>query len=265
MSDAPRHYCEVWPSPALRPYVSVYWTWHGTDVPGTHRVLPDGCIDILFSVHRGERADTSRLRVIGTMTRHLEVSRRGVPLIVGVRFKPAGAVPFLGCPAAEITDSSLPLEDLWGRSARRLHCRLQEANSISARVEILEQALLARLTGVEARCVDRVMMEAVKRISDARGQLAVTELARDFGVSARQLRRRFDATVGVGPKRLSRIVRFQNLLETVLTGDELGEGAWASLALEAGYYDQAHLIGDFRRWTGLSPRKYLAYRRQGAD
>ena len=75
-------YRELDPPPALRPWVAAFWTWEGTG--GAHRVLPDGCIDVLFSLRRGGTSESSRLEVVGTMTRPLEVTRNDAPLLVGV-------------------------------------------------------------------------------------------------------------------------------------------------------------------------------------
>jgi AraC-like DNA-binding protein len=250
-------YWEKEPVGALRRHLSALWVWKGTAPPIRHRVLPDGCIDIVFGAGGTAEGDSQMLSVVGTMTRHIEVSRAELPLVLGARFRPAGAVPFLECSASEITDASVPLEDVWGKDANRLHERLAECVSISERLDILQGALLVRLAG--ARQEDTRMMYAARCIANDTTFSNLSDLAVDLGMSLRQFRRRFQAEVGIGPKRFSRIIRFQRLLETVL---ERG-GLWADLALEHGYFDQAHLIRDFKEFTGLGPTQYMATRSDG--
>lgn len=247
-------YREIHPSPALAPYVDAFWAWQdGTD--GANRVLPDGCVDVIFSLHRGPTTDASRLFAVGAMTRPLVYSRRGVPLLLGVRFRPGRAASFLGCPAAEITDLSPPLDDLWGVGATTLHDRLLEAPSLDERLRVLESTLVRRLA--RRPQPDLLAAAAVDRVRER--PAAVATLAADLGISPRQLRRRFLAAVGLGPKSFAAIVRFQSALAAMLSPENEGDG-WADLALDAGYYDQAHMTNDFRRWTGLAPGRYLAER-----
>jgi AraC-like DNA-binding protein len=156
------------------------------------------------------------------MTRYLDVSRAGVLLLAGVRFRPAGALPFIESPAGE---------------------------------------LLEWLSDDRPR--DLLVERAVERLHRNGGALSVSALASSAGVSARQLRRRFEAAVGLSPKFLSRIVRLQGVLRNA-RGERRANGGekvdWAAGAVEAGFYDLAHLINDFRDWTGMSPASYLAAR-----
>lgn len=243
-------YREIHPSSALAPYVDTFWAWQDGD-DDAHRVLPDGCVDVIFSLHHGRETDTSRLIAVGAMTRHLVYSRHGVSLLLGVRFRPGRATSFLGCPAAEITDLSPTLEELWGAGAMTLHEQLLEAPSLDERLRVLESALVRRRRSepdpLAAAAVDGLRQRPA----------AVATLAADLGISPRQLRRRFQAAVGLGPKRFSEIVRFQSALAAMLSHEADG---WADLALATGYYDQAHMSNDFRRWTGLAPGRYLAER-----
>jgi transcriptional regulator GlxA family with amidase domain len=193
------------------------------------------------------------------MTRYVEIRRFEVPLVLGVRFRPAGAVPFLGYPAAEITDLNVPVETLWGARAARLLDRLAEVQSIGQRLEILERALLEHLR--PARRGDPPILYAANLIATRPSFWRTSGLASEVGLSPRQFRRRFESAVGIGPKRFARIVRFQKVLATALTNSVVvSENGWARLALDAGFFDQAHLNRDFREFTGMSPARFLATR-----
>jgi AraC-like DNA-binding protein len=178
-----------------------------------------------------------------------------------VRFRPGGALPFIESPAGELVDRRPPLEDLWGARAATLLNRLSEAPSAVECVGLLEGALLEQVSDDRPR--DLLVEGVVERLYRNRGALSVSALASSFGVSARQLRRRFDAAVGLSPKVLSRIIRLQRVLRSARSERRARGGNqvdWAAAAVDAGFYDQAHLINDFRDWTGMSPASYLAAR-----
>jgi len=250
VSDALRGYHELAPPAALADVVETFWVWTGPG--GENRVLPDGCTDLMFALEERASGVVPRLDAIGPMTRPLDASRRGVPLIVAARLLP-GAAPVLGPPADRLLDARVPLEALWGRSARELADRLGGARGLAPRLGILARGLEARRA--DGPAPDRGVAGCVATIRHSGGRVPVERLAARLGVSDRQLRRRFAASVGVGPRELGRIVRLQGLLAAARR--DLSAG-WTQLALDAGYYDQSHMIGDFRRWAGESPARHLS-------
>lgn len=143
-------YHEYRPCAALRPYVQCFWTRVSGgphfSAPDVHRVLPDGCIDIVFNFGEpwiegsgsGPRAHPGRSYVVGTMTRSLLVERVNRTQFLGVRFQPGKARAFLDLIAAEVTDRNTGLENMWGNEARRLEERLAELPSIQDRLALLE-------------------------------------------------------------------------------------------------------------------------------
>src|SRR5688500_17937427 len=248
-------YREHAPPDALRPFVECFWTREPSvsEVPGgavVHRVLPDGCMDIVFEFAPGVGAPES-IQAVGTMTRPLVVTGSTDDSFVGVRFRPARATAMLRLPASELTDLRVALDDLWSDAAA-VRDRFARAAGATARVAALEQVLMARLAhsaNVEHRDVD----EAVRRIIESGGSLGITKLAPSLGVTRQHLARRFADLVGVSPKTFARIVRVRRVIAAArATPGEDGPN-WSSLALDAGYYDQAHLIDEFRELTGLAP------------
>ncbi len=95
------------------------------------------------------------------------------------------------------------------------------------------------------------MASAAARLADAAGPIDLGALARGFSISDRQFRRRFESAVGLGPKRFARLARFQRVFEQERERDAR---VWSRVALECGYYDQAHFNRDFRAFTGVRPR-----------
>jgi AraC-like DNA-binding protein len=220
-------YREHAPTEALRPWVECFWTRTEDADPHVHRVLPDGCADFIFDVSRGAAF------AVGTMTRPLLVGPGDSGDLLGVRFRPGRAAAFLRIPLAELTDARVDLGDVW-RDA-------PEHASISR----LEAALLQRLAPNRDRRVDA----AIDRIVG--GESRIDELAKDIGISRQHLARQFRHHVGVSPKTFARVMRFRRLLANVPRDPD-----WAEVALEHGYYDQSHLIDEFRELAGDTPAAF---------
>jgi AraC-like DNA-binding protein len=255
-------YFEYAPSDALRPFVDCFWTREATPREGAEsqpaavqRVLPDGCMDVILAFS-GRADEPESAMVVGTMTKALVLDAAAAPeCFVGVRFRPAKAAPFLSLPASEITDLRVSLEDVWGDAAG-VRAALSERGSAVARVRAFDRVLRTRLSASAARDVQlgqRDVDEAVRRIIEAGGSLGITRLAPSLGVSRQHLARRFAQLVGVSPKVFARVVRLGRVIECVRAvpvGERIN---WSVLALELGYYDQSHLVDEFREMTGVTP------------
>jgi transcriptional regulator GlxA family with amidase domain len=175
--------------------------------------------------------------------------------VVGIRFRPGAAPSLLGVPAAALTDGRPALRDVWGRAeARALEEDLAKAPSIEAAMTGLEAALCRRLGG--AREPDPSVRELVRGIEERVRSAGVGVRFAEAPVGERQLRRRFVAAVGYGPKTFERIARFQRFLRLARSpgGRRLG---LAELAAQTGYADQAHLGRECQRLAGLPPRGLL--------
>lgn len=158
----------------------------------------------------------------------------------------------LGVPASAIAGRIVALENLWGQPAtRRLFERLANAGSTIDAAAILESAIAERLAiAAASRPRARLALEAADRLMRAN----VNAVATDLGVSERQLRRIFRETVGVSPKKFATLARFRRALRAAR---EAGRANWASIAASTGYYDQAHLIAEFRSLAGATPQALL--------
>jgi AraC-like DNA-binding protein len=158
----------------------------------------------------------------------------------------------LGVPASAIAGRIVALEDLWGALAtRRLRSRLADARDTFDAATVLESAIAERLAGTDrpdARA--RLALAAAEGLTNAN----VNAVAVDLGVSERHLRRVFRETLGLSPKAFAKLARFHRALRAAR--EDVPEG-WASIAAAAGYYDQAHLIGEFRAIAGVTPSALL--------
>lgn len=177
---------------------------------------------------------------------------RGVQRTLTARLRLGATEAVLGVPASHLTGRVVPLEDLWGGAATRgLFERLTGARDMGEASAVLEDAIGERLASANARRVaPSLVADAVNKLGGA----SVNAVASELGVSDRHLRRIFLETVGLTPKAFAKVARFRRALHAAL---EERSGGWASIALRAGYYDQAHLISDFRAITGTTPGALL--------
>lgn len=239
----PGSYQEIRPSPRLARYVECYWFRQDHGGARTHRVLPDGCVDILLSTRRGEAAG---LTVVGLMTAPLSLSAEAGRSFFGVRFRPGMASAFVP-EAAALTDRIEPLDQFWGSAAWRTLDQLVEASTPQEMAAAMESSLRPANPPGSA---ERALWQLPTAIS-------MDHLAADASLSARQLRRVFLERAGVPPKYLSRILRFRKAAESILTS--VGQPSWAQFAVACGYYDQAHFIREFQEFSGMTPDRFLQY------
>ena len=235
-------YRELGVPAALAPWVRCLWelTVQGDGGPGW--VVPDGFMDLV--------ASGPELHLAGPDTRPWPVRRHPGVVAVGVRFHPGAAPALLGPSARELLDLRVGPAALWGRPGRELAERVADAASPAARLE----AMVAGLTGRagDAARPDPLVAAAVARLERDPAAARVGALGPAVGLGERQLRRRFAAGVGYGPKTLARVLRFQRLLALLRAGPA-GAPSLAEAAALAGYADQAHMTAECTRLAGRSP------------
>jgi AraC-like DNA-binding protein len=172
---------------------------------------------------------------------------------IQIDFTPLGARRFFGMPMTELTGRMVDLGDVMGSKGRDLRERLGHADTWAERLAIAEHFVTRRLAdAARAPCP---VSWAFDRLMASGGRLPISRLATEIGWSRKHLVSRFAAEVGIGPKTLSRVVRFNRVL-ALSRGDQ--EDGWAGIAAECGYADQAHLTRDFRELAGVTPSAWLA-------
>jgi AraC-like DNA-binding protein len=193
--------------------------------------------------------------LVGQLERHLQIEPAGLVQLIGVRFRPAGAAPFLRFPMHEFTGRFEPLDSVLPALRGEIEAAAGHESGLPKRVLAVERILIEFLR--DAKEPDPRVEEGVRRILARRGRIHVRELARDLGMSERQLERGFHDAVGLSPKVLARIIRFQRVFQEV---DGIGAPNWVRVALDCGYYDQAHFVKDFRAFSGQTPTELFAER-----
>jgi len=230
----------------LKPFVECFWAHKPGGAILDYPVLPDGCVDIVYSP-----GTTRELQVVGVMTSARKFSLVPGQTGFGVRFRPGMSQAFLPVPGLKTTDQSLSLSDIWGANARRLVEQISEAQSPAQCIQLFETRL--RNPG-DSTVVQRLCTSIVQQA----GQVRMDDLAFQAGLSARQLRRLFLEQIGLSPKHFCRVIRFRNSVSRL---PRTGRTEWAQVALDCGYYDQAHFINEFREFSGHTPGEFVALER----
>ena len=260
------HFSSRAPIPPLDTCVERLWLLIDAPSHSKERIAPGGVIDLVINLRENElriydaakpeRSERfSGALVSGTHSGPFVIDPRERVSVMGVHFRPGGAFPFLGTSANELADAHVDLEALWGTSAIELRERLCEAKTASERFDLLEDALVAHLfRPLEHHYAVQFALSTFGRTDST---LFVRDVARDVGLSQRRFTQVFAREVGMSPKLFCRIRRFRQALEKVR---QIAMPNWAQVAVDCGYYDQAHLIHDFQSFSNLSPTEYVRQR-----
>ncbi|MCQ4166552.1 helix-turn-helix domain-containing protein [Tahibacter harae] len=249
------------PHPALRRHVLQFWHGAGRVTYQRDRILPQARSYLLINLGPPQYLclpGPPEVRIVfddiwfsGLYEGPIECAAPYGSVLLGVAFGAAGAASLLPWSQAELANRTGPLRELAGPAATRLREQLLNTASVAQRLDLVEDWLLD--TCLSGRSVHPLVHWTLGRIADSGGRVRTEDLARDAGCSRKHLSALLSRAVGLPPKSLARIHRFQHALGC------LGGGApdWAALAADCGYYDQSHLIRDFQQFSGLSPAAFL--------
>jgi len=241
------------PSGALADFIELIWISEGYAPPhAQERLMPQPAMSLVITFN-GNGA--TWCGVTGPRTESMMLDTSQPFSVIGVSFKPGGGFPFFPMPAGELHNLTVPLDAVWGPRADAVCDALLEAESPDARFRILERALLASARGRFDR--HPAVRYAVAELGHRSHRRPVARVAEHIGLSRRRFIEVFRNEVGLTPKTFSRVCRFQHVLGQV---EHVADVDWTSVALDCGYFDQAHFIHDFREFTGVSPTIYLRYR-----
>jgi len=253
------------PAPLDR-FVEVIWVMEAPAAPhAKERLLPDGSVELVFDLGSGRfpiftnEALTHReffrdCVVCGPHSQAFGIDTSSGTNVAGVHFKPGGAHPFLKLPFGELLNLHVGLDDFWGHATTtRVRDQLLEASTPQAKAKILERQLVAiAASQPERHPAVAFALNEFHATPEAQRVSAVTD---QIGISPRHFIDIFRNEVGHTPKLFCRVRRFQQALRQISRGAQIH---WPDVALEAGYFDQAHFIHDFRAFAGINPSAYLS-------
>jgi AraC-like DNA-binding protein len=251
------------PDPRLRPYVIHYCAYEEETTSFRRRLEAPGPraplifnfgppVSVRAPTDGGDWARHAEGFVAGLHDTYALVESSGTQSGFEVYLTPVGAGLVTGVPMRYLKGRIVALEDLFGASAGLVREQLLETDGWERRFELVDRFLLARVS--EAAAPPPSLEWALSRLHSTRGAVEIGSLTEELGCSRRYLIGVFNDHVGLPPKLFARILRFEHALELA----EEGGIGWAEIAQRCGYYDQAHMIGDFQQFTGHAPNAYLA-------
>jgi len=258
------------PAPELEAFVECFWDLvaSASETPAEPEiVLPDGKTELIvhfgddfFKLERNpktakaEYARQARVLMSGQLTERILLRPSGRTGVVSVRFKAAGAARFFDLPYGEIVDQVVDFSKYEKEAAFTLAKKIEESSTPALRFQVLQDFLIGRLQRHESK-EDIFVRQACRYIVQSEGAYSVQELVKLIGFSERQLERKFKQQVGITPKLLSRIVRFQKFVAQSRSSKDMN---LADASISCGYFDQSHFTRDFMKFSGVSPRNYLS-------
>lgn len=252
------------PAEPLRPYIENYWSVShadGEDVELRVEVFVDARADLIFNFEAPYRRE-----IIGGPVTTIEASnldaQRLVPIriwqhgeigIIGVRFRLGGLAPFTRDRLDRWSGATPAPEQVFGETVTQLESGLRNATDLDEAGSLLDDFFLSRLRVDPAQLAFELALET---LAQRDGRMSVGEIAETVSSSLRSVERLFARGLGFPPRTIARVLRFQHALRSLMAdpGVPLGD-----VASDAGYFDHAHFIRDFRAFSGGVPRGYRGY------
>lgn len=261
------------PCSLLEPFIKYYWILdYESNVVEPIRVIPYGCVQ--FTFYLGERINSlgsnndssykDQAVVTGQISSFFDVFPQGKIRLITIVFKPFGAKPFFDFPIFEIQNNIIPIKDINNKEWLDLENRLGDCVDNKSIVSCLENNLLKKLekntlfNSYSSINNERIML-AINRIDDSKGTINIKDLSSLACLSDKQFNRIFADYVGMNPKNFLRIIRYQSVLLKLQNSNIKDTKAvdFLDLVYDCGYYDQSHLINNFKEFTGYTPKEYI--------
>jgi AraC-like DNA-binding protein len=253
------------PSGPLASLVKCFWYWEtSAQAHSKERLMPNGEPTLVFelrdeAIRVYDWKDTSHFEMFGRAvlcgprTQPFVIETAQQERVFGIQFHPGGSFPFFRDRGREFENRHVALDLLWPHAANEIRERLLEADSASAMFRVAEAALLAQLTRPLA--LHPAVAHAARSFSVLSHCTRVAAVIDSIGMSHRRFVQIFSDQIGMTPKAFCRVQRFQRVLQKVNVARQID---WPRIALDCGYYDQAHFIHDFQSFSGFTPTVYKA-------
>lgn len=253
------------PDPRLRAYVRHYQGYVASaKAPMLQREPPSGDVVLIItlgsSLHSRDPGNPAMATehhhgfVAGLHDSYVLIETPEVQQGLEVRFTPIGAHRVFGLPMHTLANRMVALDDILGSPARQVTDQLQEAPDWESRFGILDSVIATRLAQARMPSGSAAVTWAWNQLYQHNGQITISTLAAELGCSRKHLIALFHEQIGLATKMVARIIRFRHAVRLLDRDSELN---WVQIAHDCGYYDQAHLIRDFRQFSGSTPGEFL--------
>lgn len=256
-------YREYQPPLSLKDCIKCYWTME-SEIPtvtnSRQRLLTEG-FEFIFNL--GEPIEyvigddsvktIAKTGITGPMIRPMILRPTGEVNLFGICFRPGGSYPFIKTPANKLINQYSDIGDIFVSAERKFTEHIHnDYLTINSRVNAVNMYLLNLLE--KSHRDETIINAATDVIKFHKGNISIDQLATDLGMSRRNMDRKFKESIGITPKQLCRNLRFKEGYKIIKTSSHI---SLVDVAIYCGYYDQAHLINEFKHFTGVSPIKFF--------
>lgn len=251
------------PSLQLSKFIKNYWTLENCISDGkqhVQRIVPSGLPELIFyfgdkpvSENRKKSINECSL-ITGQLNEFYDIKISGNISLFSIIFKPHGLSFFLDIPFQELYNQNVPFELVFKNDINEIETRLYESRSFTERIAVIESYLLNILKNrVLKRNFERIS-NSILIIDQSKGLVDIDYLASEACCSRKQFERIFSYLIGTSPRQFLRIIRFQNAIDIKAKDKSI---SLTNLTYQCGYYDQAHMINDFQKLSGMTPKQYF--------
>jgi AraC-like DNA-binding protein len=254
----------AFPTPALAPFIKKYWALENCLPAGEkhfQRIVPSGLPELIFyfgerpHITGSEKSIPENACVSGQQTRFYDLQVSGNLSLFSILFQPHGAAQIFNVPINQLFEQNVPLVFIVNHEATDLEAKLQETSTFQQKVAVAEKFLLTRLKNNYKHYEFNRINFCLSEINRTKGLVSTEQLSELTCLSRKQFERNFAAFVGMSPRQFLKTVRFQHALHTRFKQQSL---SLTQLAFDCGYYDQSHMINDFKKLSGYTPGEYFA-------
>ncbi len=251
------------PSVFLSQYVKQYWSLENCIPTGKEhiqRIIPNGLFELIIYLDNKPKSTdlkktiSENIIITGQLKSYHELKVTAKLSLFAIYFLPHGLSMFLDLPMKEFFNQSVPLRFIIKDTVNKLEDELLSAKTFEKKIEVAERFLISQIQKNEKKYKYDKIRRVVNLINQAKGNLKIEELASESFLSRKQFERTFSDFIGTSPKQFLKIVRFQNALYEKSKNSELNI---TEIAHKCGYFDQAHMINDFKTLSGITPKNYF--------
>ncbi|MCD0471465.1 helix-turn-helix transcriptional regulator [Flavobacterium sp. JAS] len=249
---------EILPSASLAPFIKNYTLVTIEKSLDNEVFYPSGYVDFIVNISEGaaatiingKRKDTPSIELLGHLTLPTRLTVAQGTSVLIARIYPHASALFFSDPLSEFTNYATDMYDVALGENRELYDRIMETDGLANKIAILETYFLQQLKKNETRLKKVSMVQALsQQISLDHQQLDLPVLAQQSGLSERYIQKLYLSNIGISPVAFTSVLRFNKSLQLVLNTTQ----SLTEIAYDCGYYDQAHFIKEFRKFTGITP------------
>lgn len=224
------------------------------------RIVPSGLPELVFyfddkpEVNKPNHSFNESTVIGGQLNTYYDLKVSGNISLFSIIFQPHGLSAFLDIPVQELYNQNVPLRFISKDEIHKIETRLFEANSFKERILMIESYFTRQLEKNDLNYNYHRIENSICKINKTKGLLSIDDLANDACYSRKQFERVFSGTTGISPRQFLKVIRFQHAIERKALDASLN---LTDITYQCGYYDQAHMVNDFRQLSGMTPGQFF--------